>query len=116
MVYAEGRTFFDADSHIMELPSFLLDFADPKVREQIPPLSVSSGGPIAERMQEYFAVGKHTEERVAEPAAQYNSLAARTRGIDEAPDMGLEQICVSPDNIDVVNFSPSAALAPFLCC
>ena len=25
MPYAEGRTFFDADSHIMELPDFLRD-------------------------------------------------------------------------------------------
>ena len=25
MPYAEGRVFFDADSHIMELPDFLLD-------------------------------------------------------------------------------------------
>jgi hypothetical protein len=45
MAYAEGRTFFDADSHVMELPTFILDHADPKVRELIPPLSVSSGGP-----------------------------------------------------------------------
>ena len=28
MPYAEGRTFYDADSHIMELPDFLRDFAD----------------------------------------------------------------------------------------
>ena len=44
MAYAEGRTFFDADSHVMELPDFLLDFADAALRDRLPPLSVSSGG------------------------------------------------------------------------
>lgn len=65
MPYAEGRTFFDADSHIMELPDFLLDHADPKVRALIPPLSVSSGGPEAERrMVQYAAAGGHEPNRV----------------------------------------------------
>ena len=94
MAYAEGRTFFDADSHIMELPNFLLDYADPKVRTSIPPLSVSSGGPIAERMQEYFATGSHTAENVATlardvigGAKNYEALGAfnaaeRTQALD----------------------------------
>jgi hypothetical protein len=29
MTYATGRTFYDADSHIIELPEFLADFAAP---------------------------------------------------------------------------------------
>ena len=46
MPYAEGRTFFDADSHVMELPGFLRDHADPGVREQLPELSFASGGKL----------------------------------------------------------------------
>ena len=34
MPYAEGRTFYDADSHIMEQADFLKDFADPGYPEQ----------------------------------------------------------------------------------
>ena len=33
MSYAESRTIQDADSHIMELPDFLVAHADPHMRE-----------------------------------------------------------------------------------
>ena len=65
MAYAEGRTFFDADSHIMELPGFLSDFADPAVRELLPPFSVTSGGPMAERMVGYVERGGHAADKIA---------------------------------------------------
>lgn len=44
MPYAEGRTFYDADSHVMELPDWLGPFADPAVRGRIPPFSLLSTG------------------------------------------------------------------------
>ena len=44
MAYATGRTFYDADSHIMELPDFLRDFADPAIRDRLPRISFGSGG------------------------------------------------------------------------
>ncbi len=31
MTYAEGRRIVDADSHLMEWPTFLVDHADPAV-------------------------------------------------------------------------------------
>ena len=57
MPYASGRTYHDADSHIMELPEFLRSAADPAMRDRIPALSVSSGGPMAVKMQRYAAEG-----------------------------------------------------------
>ena len=40
MAYApDHRPYYDADSHIMELPDFLRDFADPDVRDDIKPVS-----------------------------------------------------------------------------
>lgn len=34
MTYAPaGQPFYDADSHIMELPNFLIDYADPGGRD-----------------------------------------------------------------------------------
>ncbi len=37
MTYAPAdRAFYDADSHIMELPDFLRDYADPAIRDQVP--------------------------------------------------------------------------------
>ncbi len=96
MPYAEGRTFFDADSHIMELPEWLTSHADPQFRDRIPPLSVSSGGPMAEKMQQYVAAGgAHPADRVEEllrnvisSAKNYEAVGAfntaeRTRALDE---------------------------------
>ncbi len=95
MPYAEGRTFFDADSHIMELPDWLVSHADPLMRDRIPPLSVSSGGPMAERLIHYAAAGGHSEEKIPEllqnivgGAKNYEALGAfnqreRTMALDE---------------------------------
>jgi hypothetical protein len=33
VTYTAGRTCYDADSHIMELPDFLRKFADPDLRD-----------------------------------------------------------------------------------
>ena len=41
MTYAKGRTLYDADSHIMELPDFLTLHADPGMRERLPPIDYS---------------------------------------------------------------------------
>ena len=45
MPYAEGRTFHDADSHVMETPDWLVPYADPGVRERMKPLFVASVKP-----------------------------------------------------------------------
>ena len=43
MTYAPAdRDYYDADSHIMELPNFLTSYADPKIRDQIPEVSYSA--------------------------------------------------------------------------
>ena len=44
MPYASGRTYHDADSHVMELPDFLREHADPAFRERMPQLGVSAIG------------------------------------------------------------------------
>jgi predicted TIM-barrel fold metal-dependent hydrolase len=48
MAYAQGRTYYDADSHIMELPDWALEFADPKYREQLPEIDLRAAGKMAE--------------------------------------------------------------------
>lgn len=48
MAYAEGRTFYDADSHLMELGDWLVQFADPGVRERIRPLHLGGAGALAD--------------------------------------------------------------------
>ena len=44
MPYATGRTYHDADSHIMELPDFLAAHAEPAFRDRMPRLGISAIG------------------------------------------------------------------------
>ena len=46
MPYVSGRIVHDADAHIMETPTWLLDHADPGVRERIQPLAYTSGNEL----------------------------------------------------------------------
>src|SRR5438874_2329268 len=45
MPYAEGRTIHDADSHLMETPTWFIDYADPDVRDRMKPLFVATVKP-----------------------------------------------------------------------
>jgi len=51
MSYAGERLIYDADSHLMELPDFLLAHADPSSRHLLPPLGTRTTG--------LFAPGEH---------------------------------------------------------
>ena len=49
MPYAEGRTYYDADSHLMELPNWLEEFADARTRERLRPLHLGGAGALADQ-------------------------------------------------------------------
>ena len=80
MPYAEGRTFYDADSHIMELPDFLKEFADPGVRDQLPRISFGGGGRTLKGLEEASARGGQEPERVAEMLALGSDLISGPKG------------------------------------
>ena len=63
MPYASGRTYHDADSHVMELTDWLAPYADPKIRERLRPLHLGGAGKLARE-----AVG-NAEKRRGDPAA-----------------------------------------------
>src|SRR5215470_6606020 len=65
MPYAEGRTFYDADSHLMELGDWLVQYADPGLRDRIRPLYLGAAGALAEQ-----AVAEATARRGDPVAAQ----------------------------------------------
>ncbi len=48
MPYAEGRTYYDADSHVMELGDWLAGYADPEMRDRIRPLYLGGAGALAD--------------------------------------------------------------------
>jgi predicted TIM-barrel fold metal-dependent hydrolase len=80
MPYAEGRRFYDADSHIMELPDFLREHADPAIRDQIPPISVASGGVLGEQGADVIARGAHTPEQVEKLVGLGDDLISGPKG------------------------------------
>ena len=49
MTYAGDRLVFDADSHVMELPGWLEQFADHSTAEALRPLALGAAGALAER-------------------------------------------------------------------
>lgn len=80
MVYATGRTFLDADSHIMELPDFLTRNADPSIRDQIPPIPFDAGGRSSEAWEQAAASGGHASDTVEELVALGSGLIAGPKG------------------------------------
>jgi uncharacterized protein len=76
MPYAEGRTFFDADSHVMEMPEWLPSYADPAFRDRIRPFSLGSTG-ASPRVREMIERGKSRAGSPAERAGYEAELLTR---------------------------------------
>ncbi|MCB1644075.1 MAG: hypothetical protein KDI36_01410, partial [Pseudomonadales bacterium] len=67
MTYApDHRPFYDADSHVMEFPDFIRNYADPAFRDQIPPVNYQASLVTDEEVEEIVANGnRHSAEHVA---------------------------------------------------
>jgi uncharacterized protein len=76
MPYAEGRTFYDADSHLMELPEWLPAYADPAVRDRIPRFSLGSTG-SQKRVEAMMARGRTRAGVESERAGHEAELLTR---------------------------------------
>jgi predicted TIM-barrel fold metal-dependent hydrolase len=76
MPYAQGRDFYDADSHIMELPGWLGTYADEKVRDRLPGFSLGSSG-VTERVKEMITRGERRAGADAERAGHEAELMTR---------------------------------------
>ena len=83
MTYApDHRPFYDADSHIMELPDFLTKYADPGIRDQIPEVSYSASIVTDDEVAEIMARGgRHSDEHVAELVALGDELIQKSKEI-----------------------------------
>jgi predicted TIM-barrel fold metal-dependent hydrolase len=128
MAYAPAsRPFYDADSHIMELPDFLKKYADPHLRDAIPEVSysasivtdeevaviVSQGGRhSAEHVAAQIALG----ERLIESSKEIQALGAfdgadRSRALDL---LGFQRQLVFATHSVAMPFSASSKLDPML--
>jgi predicted TIM-barrel fold metal-dependent hydrolase len=66
--YAEGRTYHDADSHVMETPDWLVPYADPDVRPLLKPLFLASVKPGEESFIDELRRKHATPEYLAREA------------------------------------------------
>jgi uncharacterized protein len=80
MPYATGRTYFDADSHIMELPDFIIDHADQDFRDAAPKIPVPTRGTLANLMEEAKDRRGHPDGTVAELVALGDELISGPKG------------------------------------
>ena len=83
MTYAPAeQRYFDADSHIMELPNFLKAYADPKLRDDIPEVSYSASLVTDEEVAVIMAQGgRHSDEHVQAQIALGDDLIAHSKEI-----------------------------------
>ena len=83
MPYApETRPFYDADSHIMELPDFITSYADPKIRGELPPVSYSSSIVTDEEVAVIVGQGnRHSDEHREAQIALGDDLIAKSKEI-----------------------------------
>ena len=83
MTYAPAdRPFYDADSHIMELPNFLIDYADAALRDKIRPVSYQASLVTDEEVDTIVANGsKHSPAHVEAQVALGDQLIAESKEI-----------------------------------
>lgn len=83
MVYAPAqRAFYDADSHIMELPDFLKKYADPELRDDIPNVSYAASIVTDEEVAVIVANGgRHSADHIAAQIAMGDGLIASSKEI-----------------------------------
>jgi predicted TIM-barrel fold metal-dependent hydrolase len=83
MAYApKERNFYDADSHVMELPNFIIDYADEEFKDLIPPVNYKASLVTDEEVEEIINNGgKHSKEHVAAQIALGDGLIAESKEI-----------------------------------
>jgi predicted TIM-barrel fold metal-dependent hydrolase len=82
MTYAPAeRQFYDADSHIMELPRFLLDYADADVAAELQPVSYHTSIVTDDEVATLVAQGGHTPDHVEAQIALGDQLIAKSKEI-----------------------------------
>jgi uncharacterized protein len=128
MTYAPNtRAFYDADSHIMELPDFLKKYADPALRDEIPEVSYSASIVTDEEVAIIMDQGgKHSDAHIAAQIAMGDGLIATSKEIQalgafdsadrsKAMDLlGFAKQLVFATHSVAMPFSPSSRLEPRL--
>ena len=110
MAYAQGRTYYDADSHIMELPGFLTEHADPDMRERLPPIQVPRVGKLATLIDEAARSGAHPAEQLAELMALGDKLLSGPKGYSALGAFNRDERARA---LDILGFAKQLVFATF---
>ena len=83
MSYApKNRSYYDADSHVMELPNFIIDYADEEFKDLIPPVNYKASLVTDEEVDLIVSNGgKHTKEHVDAQIALGDRLIEESKEI-----------------------------------
>ena len=128
MTYApDNRPFYDADSHIMELPNFIIDYADDEYKHKIPPVNYAASLVTDEEVEAIVNNNsRHTDAHIAEQIALGDALIAKSKEIQAlgafdrddrsiAMDMlGFKKQLVFATHSVVTPFHPSSKIEPGL--
>ena len=128
MVYAPPeKAFYDADSHIMELPDFLTSYADPAIRDQIPLVNYNASLVTDEEVAVIVDQGnQHSDQHRDAQIALGDELIAKSKEIQAlgafnavdrsvALDMlGFKKQLVFATHSEVLPFHPSSKTDPEL--
>jgi predicted TIM-barrel fold metal-dependent hydrolase len=94
MPYCDGRLYYDADSHVMEMPDWLSKYVDPGYRDRIPPMDFDRIPSLLEAIKDLDPDGRHdaaTADKLAEDviasgkgyaALGASNSAERSRALD----------------------------------
>jgi len=110
MTYARGRTYYDADSHIMELPGFLAEHADAEMRERLPPIKIPRAGKLANLVDEAERDRAHSPAHVAELVALGDNLISGPKGYSALGAFNREERAQA---LDILGFSRQLVFATF---
>lgn len=116
MPYASGRTYLDADSHIMELPDFMRDFADPDVRDLLEPINGGNQGKTSAAWDKVVAETAQDPGDVATMVELGDQLIAGPKGYAALGAFNAEERVQALDQLGFerqlvfATFSPGQAL------
>ena len=99
MAYASGRTYLDADSHIMERPDFIRDFVEEKYLDSLPPLYGGNQGKTSTAWAEVVKEPGHTQERIDSMVALGDGLIAGPKGFQALGAFNAEERSIALDQL-----------------
>jgi predicted TIM-barrel fold metal-dependent hydrolase len=118
MTYApENRNFYDADSHVMELPNFIIDYADKEFKDLIPPVNYKASLVTDEEVDAIVRNGgQHSKEHIDAQIALGDRLIVESKEIQALGAFNREDRSIAMDMLGFKKqlvFATHSVVTPF---